>query len=31
MEALAEQSRIMRLPLNRVGSLNKINRSFPSC
>jgi len=28
MQALAEQSRIVRLPLNRVGSLNKINRAF---
>jgi RNA polymerase primary sigma factor len=25
---LAEQSRIVRLPLNRVGSLNKISRTF---
>jgi RNA polymerase primary sigma factor len=30
MQALAEQSRIVRLPLNRVGSLNKINRTFSS-
>jgi len=28
MQALAEQSRIIRLPLNRVSSLNKISRSF---
>lgn len=28
MQALAEQSRIVRLPLNRVGSLNRINRTF---
>lgn len=28
MQALAEQSRIVRLPLNRVGSLTKINRTF---
>ncbi len=28
MQALAEQSRIVRLPLNRVGSLNKISKSF---
>src|SRR6202162_3825817 len=28
LQALAEQSRIVRLPLNRVGSLNKINRAF---
>ncbi len=28
MQALAEQSRIVRLPLNRVSSLNKISRTF---
>ncbi len=28
MQALAEQSRIVRLPLNRVGSLNKITKTF---
>ena len=28
MQALAEQSRIVRLPLNRVGSLNKISRAY---
>jgi RNA polymerase primary sigma factor len=28
MQALAEQSRIVRLPLNRVGSLTKINKTF---
>jgi RNA polymerase primary sigma factor len=28
MQALAEQSRIVRLPLNRVSSLNKISKSF---
>ncbi|MBI1768580.1 MAG: sigma-70 family RNA polymerase sigma factor [Bacteroidetes bacterium] len=28
MQALAEQSRVVRLPLNRVGSLNKISRVF---
>ena len=28
LQALAEQSRIVRLPLNKVGSLNKINRAF---
>src|SRR5499427_2492782 len=28
LQALAEQSRIVRLPLNRVGSLNKINKTF---
>ncbi len=30
LQALAEQSRIVRLPLNKVGSLNKINRAFAS-
>jgi RNA polymerase primary sigma factor len=28
MQALAEQSRIVRLPLNRVGSLTKISKTF---
>lgn len=28
LQALAEQSRIVRLPLNRVGSLNKIAKTF---
>jgi RNA polymerase primary sigma factor len=28
MQSLAEQSRIVRLPLNRVGSLNKISKTF---
>jgi len=28
LQALAEQSRIVRLPLNRVGSLSKINRTL---
>lgn len=28
LQALAEQSRIVRLPLNRVGALNKINKVF---
>jgi RNA polymerase primary sigma factor len=28
MQALAEQSRIVRLPLNRVSSLNKISKTF---
>lgn len=28
LQALAEQSRIVRLPMNRIGSLNKINQSF---
>lgn len=30
MQALAEQSRIVRLPLNKVGSLSKINKAFQS-
>ena len=29
LQALAEQSRIVRLPLNQVGSLNKINKLSP--
>ena len=28
LQALAEQARIVRLPLNQVGSLNKINKAF---
>src|ERR671917_319286 len=28
LQSLAEQSRIVRLPLNRVGSLNKISKTF---
>nr|WP_319573176.1 RNA polymerase sigma factor RpoD/SigA [uncultured Draconibacterium sp.] len=28
MQAVAEQSRIIRLPLNQVGSLNKMKRAF---
>jgi RNA polymerase primary sigma factor len=28
LQALAEQSRIVRLPLNKIGALNKINRAF---
>ena len=28
MQALADQSRIVRVPMNRVGSLNKINRTL---
>ncbi len=28
LQALAEQSRIVRLPLNQVGSLNKINKAI---
>jgi RNA polymerase primary sigma factor len=30
LQALAEQSRIVRLPLNRVGSLNKLAKAFSS-
>jgi len=30
LQALAEQSRIVRLPLNRVGSLNKISKTISS-
>lgn len=28
LQALAEQSRVVRIPLNRVGSLNKLNQTF---
>ncbi len=28
MQALAEQSRIVRLPLNRIGTLNRINKAY---
>jgi len=28
LQALAEQSRIVRLPLNKIGAINKINRAF---
>src|SRR5687768_15473911 len=28
MQALAEQSRVVRIPLNRVGTLNKLNKTF---
>jgi RNA polymerase primary sigma factor len=28
LQAIAEQSRIVRLPLNQVGSVNKINRAY---
>ncbi len=28
LQALAEQARIVRLPLNQVGSINKINKAF---
>ena len=30
LQALAEQSRVVRLPLNRVGALNKIGKTFSS-
>ncbi|MSP64349.1 MAG: sigma-70 family RNA polymerase sigma factor [Ignavibacteria bacterium] len=30
LQALAEQSRIVRLPLNRVGALNKIGKAYGS-
>lgn len=28
LQALAEQARIVRLPLNKIGSINKINKAF---
>lgn len=28
LQALAEQARIVRLPLNKIGSINRINRAF---
>src|SRR4249919_2179275 len=28
LQALAEQSRIVRLPLNKIGSINKINKMY---
>ena len=28
LQALAEQSRIVRLPLNKIGSINKINKVY---
>ena len=28
LQAFAEQSRIVRLPLNKIGSINKINKAF---
>ncbi len=28
LQALAEQSRIVRLPLNKIGTINKINKTF---
>lgn len=30
LQALAEQSRVVRLPLNRVGAINKIGKAFSS-
>jgi len=30
LQALAEQSRIVRLPLNKIGSINKINKTYSS-
>ena len=28
LQALAEQARIVRLPLNKIGALNKINKAY---
>lgn len=28
MQALAEQSRVVRIPMNRIGSLSRVNRAF---
>jgi RNA polymerase primary sigma factor len=28
LQALAEQARIVRLPLNKIGTINKINRAY---
>jgi RNA polymerase primary sigma factor len=28
LQALAEQSRVVRLPLNKIGTINKINKAF---
>ena len=28
LQALAEQSRIVRLPLNKIGSINRVNKAF---
>ena len=28
LQSLAEQARVVRLPLNKIGSINKINRAF---
>lgn len=30
LQALAEQSRIVRLPLNKIGAINKINKAYSS-
>ncbi len=30
MQAIAEQARIVRLPLNKIGNITKINRTFSS-
>ena len=30
LQAMAEQARIVRLPLNKIGAINKINRTFAS-
>ena len=30
LQAMAEQARIVRLPLNKIGAINKINRAFSS-
>ncbi|OIP02647.1 MAG: RNA polymerase subunit sigma [Bacteroidetes bacterium CG2_30_33_31] len=30
LQALAEQSRIVRLPLNKIGAINKINKTYNS-
>ncbi len=30
LQALAEQSRIVRLPLNKIGAINRINKAFSS-
>ncbi len=30
LQALAEQSRVVRLPLNKIGLVNKVNRAFNS-
>jgi len=31
LQALAEQARIVRLPVNKIGSINRINRAFAHC